>query len=178
MSSWYNIHVFQWQFHVVSRLFKRVNIRSFWNRSVSCRRKWNGHLHERIWQIWWNESWKDDDRRRYLSFVYWSTTICFTYTARSLISSEHYFTIFILLITRKNYNRNLILILQKLETFHRRAITDTLQTIQKMEKSRTEYRAALNWMKDISQELDPDTCKHMERFKRVSKLISLLSCRS
>lgn len=36
-----------------------------------------------------------------------------------------------------------------------------------MEKARTEYRAALNWMKDISQELDPDTYKHLERFKRV-----------
>lgn len=36
-----------------------------------------------------------------------------------------------------------------------------------MEKTRTEYRAVLNWMKDISQELDPDTCKQMERFKKV-----------
>lgn len=56
---------------------------------------------------------------------------------------------------------------QKLETFHRRAIADTLQSVQRMERSRTEYRAALNWMKDISQELDPDTYKHMERFKKV-----------
>lgn len=36
-----------------------------------------------------------------------------------------------------------------------------------MERTRTEYRAALNWLKDISQELDPDTYKHMERFKKV-----------
>ncbi|XKL63104.1 hypothetical protein PGB90_005468 [Kerria lacca] len=60
---------------------------------------------------------------------------------------------------------------QKLETFHRRAITDTLQTVQRMERSRTEYRAALNWLKDISQELDPDMYKHMERFKKVQDLV-------
>ncbi|KAK7585859.1 hypothetical protein V9T40_000038 [Parthenolecanium corni] len=54
----------------------------------------------------------------------------------------------------------------KLETFHRRAIADTLQTVQRMERTRTEYRAALNWLKDISSELDPDTYKHMERFKK------------
>lgn len=40
-----------------------------------------------------------------------------------------------------------------------------------MERTRTEYRAALNWMKDISQELDPDTYKHMERFKKVIFLL-------
>lgn len=37
-----------------------------------------------------------------------------------------------------------------------------------MEQSRTEYRGALLWMKDVSQELDPDTHKQMEKFRKVS----------
>ncbi|XP_077175306.1 islet cell autoantigen 1-like protein isoform X3 [Paroedura picta] len=36
-----------------------------------------------------------------------------------------------------------------------------------MEQARTEYRGALLWMKDASQELDPDTHKQMEKFKKV-----------
>nr|XP_034177595.1 islet cell autoantigen 1 isoform X2 [Osmia lignaria] len=56
---------------------------------------------------------------------------------------------------------------QEVETFRQRAIEDTLQKVQAMEKSRTEYRAALSWMKNISQELDPDTSKQLERFRKV-----------
>ncbi len=37
-----------------------------------------------------------------------------------------------------------------------------------MEKSRTEYRGALMWMKNVSQELDPDTYKQLEKFRKVS----------
>jgi len=36
-----------------------------------------------------------------------------------------------------------------------------------MEKVRTEYRASLSWMKNVSQELDPDTYKQLERFRKV-----------
>ncbi|XP_064166604.1 islet cell autoantigen 1-like isoform X1 [Anguilla rostrata] len=56
---------------------------------------------------------------------------------------------------------------QEMETFRRRAITDTLLTVGRMEKSRTEYRGALLWMKDVSQELDPDTYKQLEKFRKV-----------
>ncbi|XP_069376778.1 islet cell autoantigen 1-like isoform X1 [Paralichthys olivaceus] len=56
---------------------------------------------------------------------------------------------------------------QEVETFRRRAIADTLLTVTRMEKSRTEYRGALLWMKDISQELDPDTYKQLEKFRKV-----------
>ncbi|KAJ8253303.1 hypothetical protein GJAV_G00211390 [Gymnothorax javanicus] len=56
---------------------------------------------------------------------------------------------------------------QELETFRRRAITDTSLTVGRMEKSRTEYRGALLWMKDVSQELDPDTYKQLEKFRKV-----------
>ncbi|XP_046706848.1 islet cell autoantigen 1-like isoform X2 [Silurus meridionalis] len=56
---------------------------------------------------------------------------------------------------------------QEMETFRRRAIADTLLTMSRMEKSRTEYRGALLWMKDVSQELDPDTYKQLEKFRKV-----------
>ncbi|KAM4697458.1 islet cell autoantigen 1-like protein [Rhinophrynus dorsalis] len=56
---------------------------------------------------------------------------------------------------------------QEMATFSGRAISDTLVTVNQMEKARTEYRGALLWMKDVSQELDPDTYKQMERFRKV-----------
>ena len=37
-----------------------------------------------------------------------------------------------------------------------------------MEKTRTEYRGALMWMKNISTELDPDTYKQLDKFRKVS----------
>ncbi|XP_057602559.1 islet cell autoantigen 1-like protein isoform X2 [Hippopotamus amphibius kiboko] len=56
---------------------------------------------------------------------------------------------------------------QEVATFSQRAVSDTLMTINRMEQARTEYRGALLWMKDISQELDPDTLKQMEKFRKV-----------
>ncbi|XP_057332401.1 islet cell autoantigen 1-like protein [Microplitis mediator] len=61
----------------------------------------------------------------------------------------------------------LIRLYQEVETFRNRAVEDTYETVQSMEKARTEYRAALSWMKNISQELDPDTSKQLERFRKV-----------
>ncbi|CAG5933370.1 unnamed protein product, partial [Menidia menidia] len=58
---------------------------------------------------------------------------------------------------------------QEVETFRRRAIADTLLTVGRMEKARTEYRGALLWMKDVSQELDPDTYKQLEKFRKARK---------
>ncbi|EEB12506.1 Islet cell autoantigen, putative [Pediculus humanus corporis] len=54
---------------------------------------------------------------------------------------------------------------QEVETFRQRAISDTLSTLKAMEKQRIEYRAALSWMKDVSQELDPE--KHLDKFRKV-----------
>lgn len=62
---------------------------------------------------------------------------------------------------------------REVETFKQRAIADTLQNVLLMERARTEYRAALNWMKDMSQELDPDTTKQMEKFKKVQNKVSV-----
>ncbi|XP_034251213.1 islet cell autoantigen 1-like protein [Thrips palmi] len=55
----------------------------------------------------------------------------------------------------------------EVETFRQRAIEDTLLNVSAMERQRTEYRAALSWMKNISQELDPDTHKQLEKFRKV-----------
>ena len=65
----------------------------------------------------------------------------------------------------------LIRFFDELETFRHRAIGDTMKTILEMEKARTEYRAALSWMKNISQELDPDTFKQLEKFKKVQQQV-------
>ncbi|XP_044523405.1 islet cell autoantigen 1-like protein isoform X1 [Gracilinanus agilis] len=56
---------------------------------------------------------------------------------------------------------------QEVATFSQRAVSDTLMTINRMEQARIEYRGALLWMKDVSQELDPDTSKQMEKFRKV-----------
>uniref|UniRef100_A0A8C9QRA4 Islet cell autoantigen 1 like n=1 Tax=Spermophilus dauricus TaxID=99837 RepID=A0A8C9QRA4_SPEDA len=56
---------------------------------------------------------------------------------------------------------------QEVTTFSQRAVSDTLMTINRMEQARTEYRGALLWMKDVSQELDPDTLKQVEKFRKV-----------
>uniref|UniRef100_A0A8C9TU99 Islet cell autoantigen 1 like n=1 Tax=Scleropages formosus TaxID=113540 RepID=A0A8C9TU99_SCLFO len=56
---------------------------------------------------------------------------------------------------------------QDVGTFHRQAIADTLLTVTDMERACTEYRGALLWMRDVSQELDPDTYKQLEKFRKV-----------
>ncbi|EPY82879.1 hypothetical protein CB1_000613015 [Camelus ferus] len=58
---------------------------------------------------------------------------------------------------------------QEVETFRHRAISDTWLTVNRMEQCRTEYRGALLWMKDVSQELDPDLYKQMEKFRKVGE---------
>lgn len=62
---------------------------------------------------------------------------------------------------------------QEVETFRRRAIADTFLTVSRMETARTEYRGALLWMKDVSQELDPDTYKQLEKFRKVEDIFQL-----
>ncbi|CAD7006086.1 islet cell autoantigen 1 [Ceratitis capitata] len=53
----------------------------------------------------------------------------------------------------------------EVEVFRSRAVRDTQATLQIMEKERTEYRAALSWMKAASTELDPDTGKGLDKFR-------------
>ena len=61
----------------------------------------------------------------------------------------------------------LVRLYQEVETFQYRAVADTMLTVEKMEKARTAYRAALLWMKDVSQQLDPDTYKQLDKFRKV-----------
>lgn len=68
---------------------------------------------------------------------------------------------------------------QEVETFRHRAISDTWLTVNRMEQCRTEYRGALLWMKDVSQELDPDLYKQMEKFRKVGsfpKVVKRATC--
>ncbi|EDW79968.1 uncharacterized protein Dwil_GK12319 [Drosophila willistoni] len=53
----------------------------------------------------------------------------------------------------------------EVDVYRCRAVKDTEITLQAMEKERTEYRAALCWMKSASQELDPDTGKGLDKFR-------------
>ncbi|GAU96549.1 hypothetical protein RvY_07979 [Ramazzottius varieornatus] len=61
----------------------------------------------------------------------------------------------------------LIRLAQDTLTYRRCAVTDTERKIEQMEDTRTEYRGALLWMKNVSEELDPDTYKRLERFRKV-----------
>ena len=71
------------------------------------------------------------------------------------------------LIFRLSLRVPLVRLYQEVETFRYRAISDTLMTINRMEAARTEYRGALLWMKNVSEELDPDTYKQLEKFRKV-----------
>lgn len=53
----------------------------------------------------------------------------------------------------------------EVEIYRNRAVSDTQTTITVMEKERTEYRAALAWMKSSSSELDPDTGRGVDKFR-------------
>ncbi|XP_050314988.1 LOW QUALITY PROTEIN: islet cell autoantigen 1 [Anthonomus grandis grandis] len=59
----------------------------------------------------------------------------------------------------------------EVETFRARAISDTRTTVSEMEKSRTEYRAALSWMKSASNALDPDTGYGLEKFRKAQAYV-------
>lgn len=59
----------------------------------------------------------------------------------------------------------------EVETFRARAVTDTRTTVSEMEKARTEYRAALSWMKSVSSQLDPDTGHGLERFRKAQSYV-------
>ena len=62
----------------------------------------------------------------------------------------------------------LVRLFAELETFRFRAIQDTQMTVEKMEQARSDYRARLLWMADISKELDPDQNKRLGKFRDVS----------
>ena len=59
----------------------------------------------------------------------------------------------------------------EVETFRGRAVSDTRVTVLEMEKARTEYRAALSWMKSVSSQLDPDTGHGLDRFRKAQSYV-------
>lgn len=59
----------------------------------------------------------------------------------------------------------------EVETFRGRAVSDTRGTVMEMEKARTEYRAALSWMKSVSSQLDPDTGHGLDRFRKAQSYV-------
>lgn len=67
---------------------------------------------------------------------------------------------------RMNMRNPLLRLYHEVETFRGRAVTDTRMTINAMERARTEYRAALSWMKAASAQLDPDTGKGVHKFRK------------
>ncbi|XP_076262890.1 islet cell autoantigen 1-like protein [Rhynchophorus ferrugineus] len=59
----------------------------------------------------------------------------------------------------------------EVETFRGQAVSDTRVTVSEMEKARTEYRAALSWMKSASSQLDPDTGYGLEKFRKAQSYV-------
>lgn len=60
---------------------------------------------------------------------------------------------------------------QEMETFHSRAVADTTETVDRLESKRSQYRASLLWMKDISEKLDPDIYRQLDKFRRVQNQV-------
>ncbi|CAH1179626.1 unnamed protein product [Phaedon cochleariae] len=66
---------------------------------------------------------------------------------------------------------SLVRLHHEVDTFRARAITDTRVTVVEMEKARTEYRAALSWMKSVSSQLDPDSGHGLEKFRKAQSYV-------
>lgn len=65
----------------------------------------------------------------------------------------------------------LVRLQHEVDTFIGRAIKDTYNTVQAMEHERTEYRAALGWMKAASQQLDPDKGRGLDKFRNAQMYV-------
>lgn len=65
----------------------------------------------------------------------------------------------------------LVRLQHEVETFTGRGIKDTYGTVQAMERERTEYRAALGWMKAASQQLDPDKGRGLDKFRNAQMYV-------
>lgn len=65
----------------------------------------------------------------------------------------------------------LLRLYHEVETFRGRAVSDMRATVSAMEKARTEYRAALSWMKSTSAQLDPDTGRGLDSFRKAQRQV-------
>lgn len=62
-------------------------------------------------------------------------------------------------------------IVQEINTFKSRAVVDTKKTILNMEEERTAYRAALTYMKNCGSDLDPDSGKGIEKYRKAQNFV-------
>lgn len=67
----------------------------------------------------------------------------------------------------------LVRLFQEMETFHTRAVSDTSDTVAKLENKRSKYRASLLWMKDISEKLNPDVYRELDKFRKVQNQVRI-----
>ncbi|KAG6446586.1 islet cell autoantigen 1 [Manduca sexta] len=65
----------------------------------------------------------------------------------------------------------LLRLYHEVETFRGRAVSDMRATVSAMEKARLEYRAALSWMKSTSAQLDPDTGRGLDNFRKAQRQV-------
>lgn len=65
----------------------------------------------------------------------------------------------------------LLRLYHEVETFRGRAVSDMRATVSAMEKARIEYRAALSWMKSASAQLDPDTGRGLDSFRKAQRQV-------
>lgn len=65
----------------------------------------------------------------------------------------------------------LLRLYHEVETFRGRAVSDMRATVSAMEKARIEYRAALSWMKSTSVQLDPDTGRGLDNFRKAQRQV-------
>ncbi|CAK1544933.1 unnamed protein product [Leptosia nina] len=72
---------------------------------------------------------------------------------------------------RVSVRNPLLRLYHEVETFRCRAVKDMRLTVAAMEKARIEYRAALSWMKSISAQLDPDTGKGLDNFRKAQRQV-------
>lgn len=63
----------------------------------------------------------------------------------------------------------IIRLYSELDTYRSMAVADTQATINSMEKERTEYRAGLSWMKNIT--LDPENDRGIEKFRKAQQSV-------
>ena len=51
--------------------------------------------------------------------------------------------------------------------FQQKAVQDCSFTVDRMEQFRTEFRASLLWLDNISRELNPEDREQLEKFRKV-----------
>ncbi|XP_041987668.1 islet cell autoantigen 1 [Aricia agestis] len=65
----------------------------------------------------------------------------------------------------------LLRLYHEVDTFRVRAVKDMRVTVSAMERARIEYRAALSWMKSTSAQLDPDTGRGLDNFRKAQRQV-------